>query len=185
MTNSSSVTRSATGALPDAAAWPSGMDLLTVPAAPGGAPVQADTIRQMMHAPLAPKTAFEELLVEEIADLTRRMRQDEYRIGRILRTQMRDLIESELYRGHATLPEQAGSVGSPQRALAEAVLAACGIEIEAIETRAWLASSRAIDQFDRQIAGNRRQRTKAIEDLEALRTRARQAAIPDAEEISE
>ncbi|TCP41260.1 hypothetical protein [Rhodovulum marinum] len=198
MTKPPSTTPAPADILVETPEYRSGSHLPTVPAAPGERALDADYIRRLVHAQFAPDSPFEELLVEEIADLTRRMRQDEHRIGRILRARMRDIVEAELYRSNANIPDPRDRDGPRQRALsnawaygspedrlqAEAIITACGIEIEAVEARAWIASAKALDQLDRQIAANRRQRARAIEDLEALRARGKQQAIPDAEEVS-
>src|SRR6056297_970263 len=72
--------------------------LPSVPAAPGEHPDHASMIPLVVHARFAPRNGFETVLVEEIADLTRRIRTDERRMEQIHRIKRNDLAVSALTR---------------------------------------------------------------------------------------
>lgn len=173
--------------------------LPSVPPAPGENLALAEAIPKAVHSDFNPKTPFEAILAEEIADLTRRIRQDEMRLQRLFKSKFGDALASEIY---SKMNQDTFSgypmFNSPNEVVfayffddenanvqARIFLEDLDIDIDRIDTRAWINSSKYLDQLNRQIAVNRRQRSDAIKELKGLQSAREHAAIPDAEVISE
>jgi hypothetical protein len=171
--------------------------LSSVPRAPGEHPDHASAIPLVVHDRFAPRDGFETVLVEEIADLTRRIRTDERRMEQIQRIRRNDLVESALTRSltakGATAETHEQTVGAVLAALssgsgedyqnASDTLARHGIDLVQLDAQAWVACAGYIEQLNRQIAGCRRQREHVMADLERLRRAAARDGIADAEEV--
>lgn len=171
----------------------------SVPPAPGEHPDHASTIPLVVHARFAPRNGFETMLVEEIADLTRRIRTDERRMEQIHRIKRNDLAVSALTRSltakGATAETCEQIVGALLEALssgsgedlqdASQTLARYGVDLDQLDAQAWVACAPYIAQLNRQIAGCRRQRQHVMEDLERLRRAAARDDIADAEEVTD
>ncbi len=173
--------------------------LPSVPPAPGEHPDHASMIPLVVHEKFAPRNGFETVLVEEIADLTRRIRTDERRMEQIHRIKRNDLAKTALARSltakGATAEIRERTVGGLLEALssgsgedlqnASDTLARYGIDLDQLDAQAWVACARHIEQLNRQIAGCRRQRQHVMEDLERLRRAADRNGIADAEEVTD
>jgi len=173
--------------------------LPSVPAAPGEHPDHASMIPLVVHARFAPRNGFETVLVEEIADLTRRIRTDERRMEQIHRIKRNDLAVSALNRSlttkGATEEIRERTVGMLLEALssgsggdlqdASETLARYGLDLDQLDAQAWFACAKYIEQLNRQIAGCRRQRQHVMEDLDRLRRAAARNGIADAEEVKD
>jgi hypothetical protein len=173
--------------------------LPSVPPVPGEHLDHAYTIPLVVHANLAPRNGLETVLVEEIADLTRRIRLDENRMEQIHRVKRIDLAVNALNRSltakGATAETCEQVVGEFLEALssgsgaglqvASDTLARYGVDLDQIDAQAWVACAKYIEQLNRQIAGCRRQRQHAIEDLDRLRRATARNGIADAEEVKD
>ncbi len=173
--------------------------LPSVPPAPGEHPDHAATIPLVVHDRFAPRNGFETVLVEEIADLTRRIRTDEHRMEQIHRIKRNDLAVTALTRSLTAKGATAetsdrmvdellaalSSGGAKDRQEASDTLARYGIDLDQLDAQAWVACAGYIEQLNRQIAGCRRQRQQVIEDLERLRRAAARDGIADAEDVTD
>ena len=170
-----------------------------VPPAPGEHPDHASTIPLVVHARFAPRNGFETVLVEEFADLTRRIRLDERRMEQIHRIKRNDLAVTALTRSLTTKGATVETCEQMVGALLEALSSGCGedlqdasetlarhgIDLDQLDAQAWVACARYIEQLNRQITGCRRQRQQVMEDFDRLRRAAARHGIADAEEVTD
>lgn len=158
-------------------------------------PTYFEEIHAAARAEFRPATPWEDLLVEEVAELTARLRVLAHQRDMVMRTRVHEILVEELSILHrlgrlegtaqdprALVHDHAfGSVTAQVRA--KPVLEALGVSIRGVRARAIAASVPDLGALDRQIVMVERQRRRILDDLAAKRQARRRAEVPDAEEV--